>query len=181
MLKLAPDARVVTPFVGMARMADTHEFPIERLLLINPGQKFSAGDREFTVFRPPNWDSPATHGCFDSKTKTLFCADSLGGFIPGPAENVTDIAEAAFTEGFQTFASALSPWLHLTDQAKFDAHVNAVRQFEPEMILSSHGLVAKGKLDPLLKTLSSVPSMEPFVGPDHDAMIAMMAEAPPAP
>ena len=109
------------------------------------------------------------------------CADSLGGFIPGPAENVTDIAEAAFTEGFQTFASALSPWLHLTDQAKFDAHVNAVRQFEPEMILSSHGLVAKGKLDPLLKTLSSVPSMEPFVGPDHDAMIAMMAEAPPAP
>ena len=132
MMKVAPNARLVTPFIGMARMADSHEFPIERLLLINPGQKFSVGDREFMVIRPPYWDSPATHGFFDSKTKTLFAADSLGGFIPGPAQDVTDVPEAAFAEGFRTFASAISPWVHLTDQAKFDAHMSAVQRLEPE-------------------------------------------------
>jgi flavorubredoxin len=174
-MKLAPNARVVTPFVGFARLADSHELPIERMLLINPGQSFSAGDREFTVMQPPIWDSPATHTLYDPKDEVLFAADSLGAFIPGPAEEVTDVSEAAFSEGFHTFARALSPWVHLVDQGKFDKHLERFRKLEPKTILSSHGLVARGRADYLLRAVSALPAMEPFVGPDHEEMLAMMA------
>jgi len=179
-MKAAPNARVLMPFLGFARLADSHVLPMDRVLLINPGQSFSAGDRELTVLRPPVWDSPATQALYDPKNRTLFSSDSLGAFIPGPAEVVTDIPEAAFTEGFQTFARALSPWIHLVDQSKFDRHLDTISRLEPRTILSSHGLVAHGCADSLLKALSAAPAMEPFVGPDHEEMLAMMAEPEPA-
>ena len=175
-MELAPKARVVTPFLGFARMADSHELPIERMLLINPGQSFSAGDRELTVMQPPIWDSPATHTLYDRKHEVLFAADSLGALIPGPAEEVTDVSEAAFAEGFHTFARALSPWVHLVDQTKFDKHLETFRKLGPKTVLSSHGPVARGRIDHLLRALSAVPAMEPFVGPDHEQMLAMMAK-----
>jgi flavorubredoxin len=174
-MEAAPRARVVTPFVGFARLADSHVLPIDRMLLINPGQSFSAGDRELTVMRPPIWDSPATHTLYDPKDEVFFAADSLGGFIPGPAEDVTDISEAAFAEGFHTFARALSPWVHLVDQSKFDRHLETFRKLEIRTILSGHGPVAHGRTAHLLRALSAVPTMEPFVGPDHEQMVAMMA------
>ena len=179
-MKAAPNARVVMPFLGFARLADSHVLSMDRVLLINPGQTFDVGDRELTVLRPPVWDSPATQALYDPKNRTLFSADSLGAFIPGPAEDVTDIPEAVYTENFQTFASAVSPWIHLVDQSKFDRHLGAVMKLEPRTILSSHGLVAHGRAESLLKALSAAPAMEPFVGPDHEEMLAMMAEPEPA-
>lgn len=175
-MELAPNARVVIPFVGFARMADSHELPLDRVLLINPGQSFSAGDRQLAVVQPPYWDSPATHALYDPKNSVLFAADSLGAFIPAPAEEVADVPEAAFAEGFHTFARALSPWLHLVDQAKFEDHLNTVRRLDPQTILSSHGPAAHGRTDYLLDALLTVPAMEPFVGPDHEEMLAMMAK-----
>jgi flavorubredoxin len=174
-MEAAPNARVVTPFVGFARLADSHVLPIDRMLLINPGQSFSAGDRELGVMRAPIWDSPATHTLYDPKSEVLFAADSLGALIPGPAEDVTDVSEAAYAEGFHTFARALSPWVHLVDQSKFDGHLETFRKLEAKTILSSHGPVAYGRADHLLRALSTVPTMEPFVGPDHEQMVAMMA------
>jgi len=48
-MAVAPKARLVTPFVGLARLADSYDFPMERVLLINPGQSFIAGDRELVA------------------------------------------------------------------------------------------------------------------------------------
>jgi flavorubredoxin len=179
-MKVAPNARVIMPFLGFARLADSHELPMDRVRLINPGQSFSAGDREFIVVRPPTWDSPATHGFYDPKNSVLFAADSLGALIPGPAEVVTDVPEAAFLKGLHMFASALSPWIHLVDQSKFDRHLETIRRLEPRTILSSHGPVAHGRTDSLLKALSAAPALEPFVGPDQEEMLAMMAGPVPA-
>lgn len=179
-MEAAPNARVVIPFIGFARLADSHELPMDRVLIINPGQSFSVGDRELTVMRPPTWDSPATHGLYDPRNSTLFVADALGAFIPEPAEEVADVPEEAFLRLFSTFASALSPWIHLVDQGKFDQLLYAVRDLGPETILSSHGPVARDRTEYLLKALSAATAMEPFVGPDHDEMLAMMAEAEPA-
>jgi flavorubredoxin len=175
-MEAAPNARMVIPFVGFARMADSHEFPLDRVLLINPGQSFSAGDRQLAVVRPPFWDSPATQALYDTKNGVLFAADSLGAFIPGPAEDVADVPEAVFAEGFHTFARAISPWLHLVDRSKFESLLNTVARLQPNTILSSHGPAAHGRADYLLNALSAVPAMEPFVGPDHEQMLAMMAE-----
>jgi len=175
-MEAAPNAKLVIPFLGLARMADSHKLPMERILLINPGQSFHAGDRELAVMKPPMWDSPATHCLYDAKTDTLFSADSLGALIPQPADDVSDIPPAVYTEGFCKFASALCPWLHLVDQSKFDKHLEAVRKLNPKTVLSSHGLVAYGMCDRLLKSLAEVPAMQPFIGPDHAEMLAIMGK-----
>jgi flavorubredoxin len=173
-MSIAPNARVVLPFIGMSRLRDAFELPLERVLLINPGQKFSAGDRDLGVIRPPIWDSPASQALFDAKNSVLFAADALGGFIPGPAEAVEDVPEAAFLEGYCDLARSLSPWLHLVDADKFGAHLETVRRLAPETVLSSHGVVAQRRTDWLLKALATVPAMEPWVGPNHDEVIASM-------
>lgn len=175
-MKVAPNARLVIPFIAFARLADSHELSIERVLLINPGQSFSAGDRALTIIQPPVWDSPATHCAYDSKNAVLFTSDALGALIPQPAEEVSDVPEAAFAEGFHTFARALSPWLQFVDQDKFDRHLEKIRELKPKTILSSHGPVAQDRTDSLLKALSAVPAMEPFVGPDHEQILAAMAK-----
>lgn len=175
-MNAAPKARIVTNFLGLARMADTYELPLDRLLLINPGQSFTAGDREFVVIQPPFWDSPATHGVYDVKNSVLFSVDSLGVLIPQPAAETIDVPEAIFVDGFCTFASAISPWIHLVDQSKFEKYIETIRKLKPKTILSSHGLVAHNRTDWLLDTLSGVPMMKPFVGPDHKEMLAIMAK-----
>ncbi len=175
MLEAAPNARLVTNFIGFARLADSWEIPMDRLLLVNPGQSFSAGDRELTVLRPPIWDSPATHGFYDSKTGVLFSADAFGGFVPSPAQDVADVPETDYAHGFLTFARALSPWMTLVDQRKFDSTLEEIRRLGPSTILSSHGPVARGRTETHIRALSTVPSMEPFVGPDQAAMEALMA------
>jgi flavorubredoxin len=172
----APLARLVIPFLGLARMADSHVFPPERLLLINPGQSFQAGDRELTVFRPPIWDSPATHCLYDPKSDTFFSSDSLGALIPHPGEELADVLPADYAYGFTLFAGALCPWLHMVDQNKFCQHLEHLRKLNPHTLLSSHGLIAQGMTDMLLEMLLTVPEMEVFVGPDQQQMMAIMAE-----
>jgi flavorubredoxin len=174
-LELAPQARVVTCFLGLARMSDSHEFDLARLHLVNPGQTFSAGDRELQVLRPPLWDSPATHCLHDPATSTLFSADSLGALLPAPAAAMEEVPEDAFRQGFQLFASALSPWLHLTDQGRFERHLEAIRALHPEVVLSTHGPVVRGRTEALLEMLCAVPAMEPFLGPDQAEMLDILS------
>lgn len=175
-MQAAPDAKLVIPFLGLARMADTHHLPMERVLLINPGQSFHAGDRELTVFKPLMWDSPATHCLYDERTGTLFSADALGALVPQPAEDMNDVSKAAYAEGCCTFARALCPWLHLVDQSKFNQHLETIKQLDPKTVLSSHGLVTHGICDSLLTSITQVPAMQPFIGPDQAEMMAIMAK-----
>lgn len=128
------------------------------------------------VFRPPLWDSPATHGLFDPHTSTLFAVDALGALLPEPAAEMEEVSEAAFAEGFHTLARALSPWLHFVDQGRFDHSLARIRELAPRVILSSHGPVVRGRTEELLTALSRVPAMEPFVGPDQGEMLAILGE-----
>ena len=174
-MELAPQARLVVPFLGLARLGDTHEFPLERILLVNPGQSFRAGDRELVVVAPPAWDSPATHCLYDPAGSVLFAADSLGALLPAPAAELEEVPETAFWQGFQMFASAISPWLHLADQGKLEARLAGLRALQPKVVLSSHGPVVRGRTDALLDALAAVPAMDPFVGPDQAEMMQIMA------
>jgi flavorubredoxin len=173
-MEIAPQARIVTNFLGLARMSDTYQLSLDRLMLINPGESFNAGDRELIVVQPPFWDSPVTHAVYDTKNSVLFSSDSLGALIPQPAENISDIPEKAYFDGFCIFASAISPWLHLVNQDKFENCIESIRKLKPKTILSSHGLVAQDQTDWLLKMLSSVPDMKPFRGPNQVEMLAIM-------
>ena len=121
-LAAAPQARVVTQFVGLARLETAHHVPIHRIDIRNPGDHFEAGGREFAVLRPPLFDSPATSAYFDTQTGVLFCADSFGSVIPEVAENVDEVPESAYYEGFNIFNRLNHPWFALCRPGEIRSH-----------------------------------------------------------
>lgn len=176
MMELAPEARLVTNLLSVLRLGDTWEVPMNRIYAINPGQSFTAGDREFATVRPPIFDGPSSIALYDGKTETLFSVDSFGALIPAPAQDINDVPEQAFTEGFNLFNRIMSPWTAWVDQSKFDRVLEDVRRLGAKTILATHMAPAHGRTEDLIKATAAIPAMVPAVMPDQAAMEAMMAQ-----
>lgn len=117
--------------------------------------------------RPPLFDSPATSALYDGKSGILFSADSFGSFIPDVAENVADIPESAFAEGFHLFNRGNHPWFALVDQNKFNSVLQTVWQLKPQIIASSHAPLARGRyVESHFKAMAAIPAMEQLSLPD---------------
>jgi hypothetical protein len=58
LLAAAPHARVVTTFLGAAKMGLRRPIPEDRLHLLNPGDRLDLEDRELVALRPPTYDAP---------------------------------------------------------------------------------------------------------------------------
>ena len=67
-LEAAPQARLITTFLGLGILSLEHVIPPERAFLLNPGQSLDIGDRVLRAFRPPLYDNPATAGLIDQRT-----------------------------------------------------------------------------------------------------------------
>lgn len=175
-LEEAPEARVVTTFLTVGRMSVFRPLPMDRVYLLNPGQSLDLGDRTLTSVQPPSFDAADTAGVYDSKSKTFFSSDCFGALLEGPAEAAGDIAVSERRAGQLLWATLDSPWLHKVDSSRFKAKLDEIRAMEPETILSSHLPAAHGMTDELLSTLATAPSAEPFVGPDQEALMQMLAQ-----
>ncbi len=173
-LEAAPQARIVTSFVGSGKLA-MHGFPVERTYLLNPGQKLDVGDRQLQAEKPPIFDAPETTGAFDTKTGSLFSADCCGALMAEPAESATDIPTEALREGMLGWATVDAPWLQVTDPKRFDERLTTMRNLQATTVLSSHLPPAPGMADALVAYLSAAPGSLPFVGPDQAALNQMMS------
>src|SRR5262245_55482089 len=80
-LERCPNATLVTNFVAVARMSEEWQLPMHRMRWVNDGESWSAGDRTLTAVRPPLFDSPATRGLYDSKTRVYYSADCFGALV----------------------------------------------------------------------------------------------------
>jgi hypothetical protein len=179
LLEAAPQARVVTTFVGAGIMATERPLPMERVYLLNPGQSLDVGDRRLTGFRPALFDNPATVGFFDDRSGFCFSSDCFGAPLPSAelaAAASIGAAPAADVRGGQLlWASVDSPWVHNVDRARFAASFEPVRDFRPSWIFSSHLPPAHDVSETLVATLLDAPDTPPFVGPDQAALEAMLA------
>jgi flavorubredoxin len=101
-LALAPRARVVTNFLGMAKMG-LLGLPAERAYLVNPGQALDAGDRRLLALRPPVFDAPETMALFDGRTRVLYSADAFGAVLERPIAAAEDAA-SSLRDGLITLA-----------------------------------------------------------------------------
>jgi glyoxylase-like metal-dependent hydrolase (beta-lactamase superfamily II) len=173
----APNARVVTTFLGMGKL-NLQQFPVDRAYLLNPGQNLDVGDRQLEAVKPPSFDAPETTGLMDTKTKTLFTADCFGALMKEPAEDASDIAAADLREGLVTWATVDAPWLQVVDESKFGESLGAIRNMEPSRILSSHLPPATGMTDVLLQHLAAARTAPRFVGPDQAALEQMLSGKP---
>lgn len=172
-----PSLRVITTFLGVGIMGLSTPLPMDRVYLVNPGQRLTVGDRTLTAVKPPVFDNPCTTGFHDSKSGAFFSSDCFGAVLEAVPDAASDLSDDDLRKGQVTWATVDSPWLHKVDRATFAKELDTIRSMEPSMILSSHLPVAPGKmLSQLLASITAAPDAEPFVGPDQAALEQMLAQ-----
>src|SRR5690349_8758922 len=67
-MAIAPNAKIVIPSLGAAKMQLREGFDMSRLMPMDHGQRLDLGDREIVLLKPPTYDAPETTGFFDTKT-----------------------------------------------------------------------------------------------------------------
>ncbi|HEX4434149.1 MAG TPA: MBL fold metallo-hydrolase [Acidimicrobiales bacterium] len=171
-----PRLTVITTFLGVGIMGLTAPLPMDRVHLVNPGQTIVLGDRTLTAVKPPVFDNPVTTGFYDDRSGTLMSADCFGALLADVPERAEDLSAEDLAQGQVFWVMADSPWLCKVDRALFAKDLDAVRAWEPALVLSSHLPAAAGaSLDRMLTNLASAPEAVPFVGPDQAALEEMLA------
>ena len=175
-LRMAPDAKIVTNIIGVARMETAWPIRLDQCYLMKQGETLDVGDRTLTAVRPPVFDSPATMGAYDDKSKAYISADCFGAFVPEPVEDADDVPQDALVQGFGMFNTANHPWIHLVDNSKFESVLNVIREMNPQTILSCHLPPAHGRTDEFLKALAALPDSDPFLGFNQAEVDEIMAQ-----
>jgi hypothetical protein len=78
------------------------------------------------------------------------------------------------------WATVDSPWVHTTDAAGYLRTIEPIRAMDPTTILSTHLPPAIGRTSQFLEMLTAAPQADPFIGPDQQALEAMLASLDPA-
>ena len=111
--------RMITTFLGVGIMSLTAPLPMDRVYLLNPGERIVVGDRTLTAFKPPAFDNPSTTGFHDDKSGALFSSDCFGALLSAVPENAADLTDDELRQGQVFWATVDSPWLHKVDTAAF--------------------------------------------------------------
>lgn len=184
-LAAAPQARLVTTFLGYGILGLDYHIPPDRLHLLNPGQALDVGDRTLRAFRPPVFDSPATTGFYDELTGVCFTSDCFGGPAGSAAEaEAEDIAELHpddLLAAQRLWVTVDSPWVASLDQRRFSGSLEPLRRLNPPLVLSTHLPPARNAMPRLLDMLESAPDAAPYVGPDQVALEQLLAGFEPQP
>lgn len=179
LLDAAPRARVITTFIGVGIMSTELPLPMSRVYLLNPGQQLNVGDRTLTAFRPPTFDSPATTGFYDDRSRTLFTSDCFGAPMPtsdlAGCPDVREVGSTELRDAQLLWAAVDSPWIHQVSGPAYADSIRALEQFDTDVLLCTHLPPAIGMGEQLRATLLTAPDAPPFVGPDQRALEAMLA------
>ncbi len=177
LLEAAPNARVVTTFLGMGKLGLEEPVPMERVYLLNPGQHLDVGDRRLLAVKPPSFDAPETTGLFDEKTRTLFSSDCFGAVMTAPCESAAGMNDVELRDGLVTWTSVDAPWLRSVSPEAFERSCATLTRLAPDRVLSAHLPPAPNMLSTLLAHLGAARCADPFVGPDQAALLATMEAA----
>jgi hypothetical protein len=72
---------------------------------------------------------------------------------------------------------ALSPWLHLVDDARFSAHVDRVRALDMTTIASAHSpLITRPSIDTAFELVRDLPNVVAPPLPDQGVLDAILAD-----
>ncbi len=129
-------------------MSTEQPLPLDRLYLLNPGQHLDVGDRTLHAFRPPLFDSPATVGFYDDRSRLCFSSDCFGAPLAtaelAAAEDVRDVPADQLRSAQLLWAAVDSPWVHHVDTGRFLETVRSMPFMEAEAVFSTHLPPASG-------------------------------------
>jgi hypothetical protein len=178
LLDAAPQARVVTTFIGLGVMSTEHPLPLDRVFLLNPGQSLDVGDRMLTGFRPPLFDNPATVGILDTGSGVCLSSDCFGAPLStaglASAQEAMAVSPDELRAAQLLWATVDSPWVSAVDPAKFAASFQPLRDFGPSAIFSTHLPPIARASASVYDTLLQAPQASAFTGPDQAALEQML-------
>lgn len=137
MLERAPQAKVVTNFLGMGKMG-LAGLNISRVHLMEPGAVLEAGGHRLVPVRPPYYDAPETIGFFDEKDRVFFAADSFGALLPEAVLVIGEVADEVLRDGLVGWSSVDAPWLATMDRTALAGMLAALERIDPDHLLSGH-------------------------------------------
>ena len=145
-LDRAPNATVVANFFSAERAAlePDRALPIERMVWLEEGTSFDAGDRRLHLFRPPIFDGPTTRGLYDERTGVMWAVDSFAAFTTGAVYHAADLPYEMYDETFRLINSMVSPWHQWLSADLYGRHVDKVEAIGATTIASAHGPVLSG-------------------------------------
>lgn len=169
--------RVITTFFGMGIMGlSSTPLPLDRVRLVNPGERVRIGDRTLRAIKPPVYDNAVTTGFYDEASRALFSADCFGALLPEIPQSAADISDTDLRDGQTLWVTIDSPWIHDVDRKLFADHLAQIGGLDPTIVLSGHLPPAPGAmLNTLLDTLAKAPDAPTFVAPDHAMLEQMLA------
>jgi flavorubredoxin len=175
-LEAAPKLRIITTYLAVGKMSLFEPLPMDRIYLLNPGQSIDVGDRELKAIKPPTYDAPETTGFYDPKADAFFSSDCFGALMSEPAENAAEMELKNLREGMVFWATVDAPWLPTVDRILFAKNIDQIRKLSPKLICSAHLPIARQMTEELLENLRAATEAQPFVGPDQQALEAMLAQ-----
>lgn len=171
-MALAPQAKVVTTFLGLGKMM-LRGLDIWRVHLLEPGEVIDAGDRRLVPLKPVCYDAPETMGFFDTRTRVLFAADAFGTPLQAPQQVAAAIPEAELFDGMATWASLDMPALGMCDRAAMSRLLAAVDRLDPSAIVSAHLPVARDMTGLLLRVFDRVLDSGRIAAPDYETLAGL--------
>jgi len=179
-----PNATLVASFSIVGRLAGDVELPLDRMRWLDAGGTLDAGDRTFSLVRPPMFDSPTTRALHDSATNLMWAADSFGALFPSAVYEAADIPADLYDASFTLLNTWNTPWIEWVDVERFTAHVEQSRSFGPDVVVSAHGPILRGAQidDAFRRTLAlAAQPVAPTPGQETlDQLLALFAAAPAA-
>ena len=121
------DLRIITTFLGVGIMSLNAPLPMDRVHLLNPGERIVVGDRTLTAVKPPAFDNPSTTGFHDDKSGALFSSDCFGALLSAVPDNAAELTDDELRQGQVFWATVDSPWLHKVDTAAFARELDGIR------------------------------------------------------
>ena len=181
-LDLCPRARLVTNWFTVERTAGDGMLPLDRLLLVNPGESFVAGERTLTAVVPPTFDSPTTRGLFDVSTGVYWAGDSFAMAVPHEVDDAGDVTSEYLRESFLHAQRMVSPWHQWMDPARYQAHLDAVRSLRATVAVGAHGPAFRGAqvedAFALLAELPDLPAAHLVSQSDLEVLLSLLAAMP---
>lgn len=175
LLQSNPKLRVITTFLGVGIMGLFAPLPMERVYLLNPGERLELEDRTLHAWKPPAFDNPSTTGFYDDRTRTLFSSDCFGALLETVPESASELSERELHEGQTLWSTIDAPWIHKADAGALGRELDAIRHMDPKLLLSSHLPAARGPvIERLLSTMARAPFAAPFVGPNQAGLEQML-------
>lgn len=177
LLEEAPDARIITTYLGMGKLGLSAPVAPERVWLLNPGQRIAVGDRTLRAGKPPTFDAPETTWVTDEKTGVLFSSDCFGAVLEAPAADADDVAPGQLRDGLVAWTGIDAPWFHTQTLEAVERNLQSVVKANPEFILGAHLPIARNKAAELAASLRAAHSVAPAASPDQEALERMLSAA----